>query len=406
MIRSSSTTTRDVASSIIASILLFGCGIQLTPQNAGGQTAASTSVAAGQKHRQCRAGQDLDANTANDTRNQWSRSYAAISGEARNSASTTFACTTLRSFAHDCPAWDPEAPALAVRACRLDLELQQAEVDKQLRRLTTGDASNAKQIELRDGTMWPEGDAREGLLVAMARLRDLGADDDESRAALAKAEQLRDDVLRVNDAVSNAAKLDGSCADLTKLSEMAKESKGSAREFYDNAYKSKRAASTATLDKRLQEIIGAKVDVAQADLTRLRAQLNDAKQISTELGCIQKDPATVSKVESWAANRETEIAAEEKCRASDPCMGERLVADLCFHIEGKKEAAARVAQIRRDGARFGVVNLADLHEAGEDVRFHEERYKEKSKAYTTMTKKQFAAAKCKALMEASASASD
>jgi hypothetical protein len=91
-------------------------------------------------HTQCRAGQRPDPMTLNSLRNQWNR-FAPI-GESRVGATSTsldFACVQLRSFAHDCPAWDPDAGRLAIRACTADLENHLAAAERQIDDYIAGD---------------------------------------------------------------------------------------------------------------------------------------------------------------------------------------------------------------------------------------------------------------------------
>jgi len=82
-------------------------------------------------------------------------------------------------------------------------------------------------------------------------------------------------------------------------------------------------------------------------------------------------------------------------------MKKRLIvelgAELCATLDSKREAQARVAEIRRNGARFGVVDVVELNDAAKTMVLFEQRYKEQATDYRQRIGKPFSATICKTL---------
>lgn len=66
-------------------------------------------------------------------------------------------------------------------------------------------------------------------------------------------------------------------------------------------------------------------------------------------------------------------------------------------LDSKRQAQAEYAEIRRNSARFGVVDLVELNEAAKTVRLVEQLYQEQATEYRQRVSKSFSAAICKTL---------
>jgi hypothetical protein len=133
---------------------------------------------------------------------------------------------------------------------------------------------------------------------------------------------------------------------------------------------------------------------ASADPEAHRTDLSETKTLAESLRCYDADAATklVAEVDTWAAEWDAAVSAEEACRASPKCMADRLVAPLCEAIGDKRDALADIVRERQNPA--GVINLTTLHDDGENVQDANQRIAELRKQYLALAKRPFNQASC------------
>jgi hypothetical protein len=238
-----------------------------------------------------------------------------------------------------------------------------------------------------------------GLGMAVVRVRELAPGD----PGLKRFETLRADVAALQDATARASALGTSCTELDQLAKEAKEAHGKAAAYLDRVAQHARRAQIDKLDAAVHAITQKSPDLAASDLPALRAEIAAAKAGAAELACLEpsRGAPVVADVDAWAVRRDKAIADEQACRDSAPCMKKRLIielgAELCATLDNKRDAQAQVAEIRRNGARFGVIDLAELNDAAQTVVLFEQRYKEQAADYRQRIGKPFSAALCKTL---------
>lgn len=400
---SSATTEAALVAMLIAvASANSGCVIEQGPNGTSRQI--SMGIARGEKsnpvaedirpHTRCKSDRPLDPGTRVDLQHQWEQYASAV--ELNENVSLSTACVGLHGLVNNCPAWDSESRALAIRACTQDLDrsiaLAQGDID---RYVTGGDKLPSINVSQKD--LWPDGHSIGGLGLAAARLRELAPDS----LALRRFEMLRADIVALQDATSQWQALEPSCKGLEELATLAANAQGKTAVYLTGVAQRLRRGRSEELGTKLHDTLQIAREIQTADLDQLNAEVAKVKEEIVELQCL--DPSAgagfAPAVGSWTQQLEKKIAEEQACRSKEACMAKRLVAelasDICETLDNQRRAQAEVAELRRNASRFGVVDVQELHDAAERVVFYEQEYREKTANYRESIRRTFSAAQCR-----------
>lgn len=126
--------------------------------------------------------------------------------------------------------------------------------------------------------------------------------------------------------------------------------------------------------------LSVRIDEARARLEELRAIDSDA--------AAKLDP----EVASWTSSMRDGIAAEERCRASTQCMGDRAAVPVCETIARRQNAAKEIARERANPS--GYVNATYLHDLGQQIQDADEQLPQLKKQYAIVAKRPFSETAC------------
>jgi hypothetical protein len=362
------------------------------------------------------AGKRLDHFTMADLRRKWDRpAEAAEKGEPQGTATLAFSCGMLRGFVQECPAWDPNAASLALRACSADLDTKLAAAERELDLYVAGtDVAGTTTVRARTrssgspppsgtglpGPLWPDNNSIDpGVGTAAARVRELSPSDPK----LQRFEALRAEVAALQDAETKLRDAGTSCAGLDQLANFAKQAGGRVATYLDRVGQEARRAQIAKIEAGFSESEKKAPNMMSADLAELTAEVAAVKAGASELACLE--PSTGAQVlalaDTWTQFRTKEITEEQACRDSAPCMKNRLTLQLslqlCDVLDGKRSAQAHLAELRRNGARFGVIDVVELKDSSDAIVMYEQEYKERAADFRKRTGKAFSPSVCKKL---------
>lgn len=200
-----------------------------------------------------------------------------------------------------------------------------------------------------------------------------GANGDANRETLHDIQQYNEDALR----------LKSSCADIAELERRASTvGPKTAIRYHDEAARRRDTQVQAIKTRLVVEFERAKQwtrayfaagdtpDGARSDLAAPtpRESFATMRSLIDQLRCYEPDAASemAKGVDGLAANTETMIADETKCRATPACIGPRMAANLCQWIADRRSAAHDIQTEKKNPA--GVVDLVKLHDLGEAVQ--------------------------------------
>lgn len=242
----------------------------------------------------------------------------------------------------------------------------------------------------------PSGPSLDGLRlfgVALARLEDLKPTDAKSVAILNDARKLRTDTMKFEQDVSRLASAP-SCEELTSFEKGSTGVGDVTTDRYRRVSMSRRDEQISVRRQDIQKRTTKPLRLAEVDLSDVRKLIAEARALPAGITCFDADAAktTIAEVETWATSLESQIAEEEKCRASPACMGARVAEQLCPVIEERRETAAAITTEKRNPA--GVVNLATLHDLGEKLQYEDSMITRLKAEYAAAAKKPFTSSAC------------
>lgn len=338
---------------------------------------------------------------------QWQRVEKVRKTGAQPATSAAFACVLAHGVRERCNA-KTRGQQVEIDVC--SLALKQAVVEQEAALAsgaspsrTPGDLgsqmreSRADSGRKTDG-MWEHASGEPSFYVSLARLESLKPTDSASEQLLGQARELRTESVAMEAARAKAAALGGSCVEVKKLEELSTDSAGKyATTFLKRTADERRAGGAKKVSDQIRSVVGAAYPLE--DMTRpssARESISRVKALGEDLRCY--DGSAMEKWEpelsKWSANLEARIVAEETCRASAECMGERIARNACVAVEDKKNTQAQITAAKSAARSVGVVNLTEMADYGNHLRFCDDRISELSAEYKEMTKRPFSAALC------------
>jgi hypothetical protein len=316
------------------------------------------------------------------------------------------ACDAAYSFARRCSANHPEAVAVESEVCASFLEVQtNAAVEKLKKSIKRSDVGADTPTEFWPrlnmsgalaGYFQPSGPSFDGLRlfgVALARLDDLKPTDARSVAILGDARKLRADTIKFEQDVSALAP-SPSCDAISSFETGATRVGDVTADRYRRVGRSRRDEQVGLHRQEIQKRTTKPLRLAEANLDDVRKLIAETRPLPAGITCFDPDAAkvTAGEVQAWATSLESQIAAEEKCRATPACMGARIAEQLCPILDERRETAAAISTERSNPA--GVVNLATLHDLGQKLQYEDAMIARLKSEYATAAKRPFTTGAC------------
>lgn len=373
-------------------------------RNRGESARASVGSRAGMSGKQCRPGERMDESERREIAQTWQRIERVERADVgQSTTNAAFACTLAHGIATECPLWDSRASEVEQNVCAIALreDLEQARA-KFGAFIEEGGLAVPPVLGKPDAETWPRNNPARGVAVSLKRLQASKPSSAKHRALLERAEQFRADVEDVSLASRKAARLGDSCENVEALEALAaKTASPVAGRFLEREAEKRRKEQSEKLRSATEQRIrkgyrfGEMDDPADAkrDAAELRSNLEELACFDADAADALQEPAA-----AWIASVEREADEEIACRNTPACIKRRraegLIGAICWKLERKREAQGAIAEMKAYGARYGTVNLREIHRRVEEIRSLDGRIEDEKREYRSVVGKAFNAGSC------------
>lgn len=346
----------------------------------------------------------MDPSGRREVAQMWQRIERVERTDAgQSTTSAAFACTLAYRIATECPLWSPRTPELAQNVCAIALreDLDQARA-KFGAFVEEGRLSVPPVLGNPEAEAWPKSNPARGVAVSLKRLQATKPSSANHRALVERAEQLHADVEEVSIAARKAARLGDSCEDVEALEALSAKTANpvAARVLEREAEMRRKEQSEKLRDATEQRI---RKDYRFVEMANPADAKRDAAEVRSNLEALECFDSNAAKAlqesaNAWIASVEKEADDEIACRNTPACEKRRrteaLMWGICGMLAEKREAEKAIAEMKAYGARYGTVNLREIHRRVEQVRFLDGRIDGEKREYRSVAGKAFSAGSC------------